>query len=400
MIESQVRALFTGIANGEPGASRVDTQLAHRRGRARLRWRRAGVAGAPVAAAVAVAAVVLAVGAAAPHRHAGPVSTGPSAPRQFSVLAPYLSFGWLPAGVSMVQGGTGRQLVWVTAAHRLASGLDWSPATEWSVNADAAGKCHLTTAPSGTHASTAPRPGPSIPPGSRELTCSTPAQKGYPIPITGRAPAVSGHRAFWGGDRAVQEYLLWQYARNGWAEMALPSILHNPAKQAAAQRDAVKIASQLRYGTATPLLFPVQLTNLPSRWQVASVTYWPHGKVLRARSYSLGAGPPDLGFDGGLQYETGLPYFTIDPATRRTNACYVKPHRSTQEVINGYRVVVTNEPHGISGGHDLCAGDADGLSLDISEFGAHPAISVAEIFGHHMRLLGRNPVSWTSKPIG
>ena len=68
MIESQVRALFTAIASSEPGASQVDTQLAHRRGRARLRWRRAGVAGTPVVAAVAIAAVVLAVGAAAPHR--------------------------------------------------------------------------------------------------------------------------------------------------------------------------------------------------------------------------------------------------------------------------------------------------------------------------------------------
>ncbi len=68
MIESQVRALFTGIANGEPGASRVDTQLARRRGRARLRWRRAGLASAPLVAAAAVAAVALAVGAAAPPR--------------------------------------------------------------------------------------------------------------------------------------------------------------------------------------------------------------------------------------------------------------------------------------------------------------------------------------------
>jgi hypothetical protein len=391
MIESQVRALFSAMASSEPGASQVDTQLAHRQGRARLRWRRAGVAGAPVAAAVAVAAVVLAVGAAAPHRPTGPANTGPSAPRQFSVLAPYLSFGWLPAGVSLVEGGTGRQMVWQTAGRRLDS-----PFT-WSVSVDAAGKCHITTARSGSHASSAvPQPGPSIPPGTKELNCSTPAQKGNPIPITGRAPAIGGHRAFWGG---AHLYLVWQYARNGWAEMTLPFILHNPAKQAAAQRDAVKIANQVRYGAATSqLLFPVQLTNLPSRWQVASVTYWPSGKVLRARSYSLGAGPPDLGFDGGLQYETGLPYFTIDPATRRTKDCYADPHHSTQEVINGYRVVVTNDR--ILGRHDLCAGDAHGLSLFISQFGAHPALSVADVFGHHMRLLGRNPAHWTSKPIG
>jgi hypothetical protein len=400
MIESQVRALFSAIASGEPGASQVDTQLAHRRGRARLRWRRAGVAGAPVAAAVAVAAVVIAVGAAAPSGRTGPVSTGPSAPRQFSVLAPYLSFGWLPPGIALVEGGTGRQLVWLTAAHKLGPGLDWSPTTDWSVNVDAAGKCHFTTAPSGTRRSTAPLP-PSIPPGSKELKCSTPAQKSYPIPITGRAPAVSGHHAFWGGYHSVRgernQWLVWQYARNGWAEMTLPNTLNDPAKQAAAQRDAIKIANQIRYGAATPpLLFPVQLTSLPSRWRVATVTYEPYGTVLRAGSFSLGAGPPNLGFDGGLQYETGLPYFQIEPATRRTASC----GRGTSETINGYQVVLLNEPHGIPSRQDLCAGDADGLSLGISEFGAHPAIGVAEIFGQHMRLLGRNPAHWTSKPIG
>ena len=41
MIESQVRALFAEIADGEPVPPRVDIPLARRRGRARLRWRRA-----------------------------------------------------------------------------------------------------------------------------------------------------------------------------------------------------------------------------------------------------------------------------------------------------------------------------------------------------------------------
>jgi len=138
MIESQVRALFTAIASGEPGASQVDTQLARRRGRARLRWRRFGVAGAPVVAAAAVAAVALAVGAAAPARPSGPVSSGPSAPRQFSPLTPYLSFGWLPAGISPVQGGMSKHLAWLTAARKLGAPYDW----ELSVYT--AGTCHLS----------------------------------------------------------------------------------------------------------------------------------------------------------------------------------------------------------------------------------------------------------------
>ena len=103
--------------------------------------------------------------------------------------------------------------------------------------------------------------------------------------------------------------------------MALPFYPHNPAKEAAGKRDGVKIASQIRYGAATPpLMFPVQLTHLPSRWRVSSVTYVPDAGVLRASSYALGAGPPNLGADGGLIYETGLPYFDVNPQLLRQSS--------------------------------------------------------------------------------
>jgi hypothetical protein len=381
MIESQVRTLFAEIASGEPGSSQVDPQLAHRRGRARLRWRRASMAGGPVLAAAAVAAVALAVGAAAPPSSGtGPVTAGPAAPHQFSPLTPYLSFGWLPAGISLVEGGTGRQQQWLNAARKLGS----SP--EWSLSVDAAGKCHLT----------APVSGPGGGPPAKELDCSTTAQKGIPVRITGRAPAVCGHRAFWAGP-----YLVWQYARNGWAELTLPFVRRGSPQLAAYQREAVTIASHIRYGAATPpLLFAAQLTHLPSRWRVSSVSYVPDGRVLLAGAYALGAGPPNLGADGGLVYETGLPYFHIAPASRRTPPCYAEPHRSTREIINGHRVVVTNEPMGSFVRHDLCAVSADGLSVNMSEFGTHPAISVADLFGRHMRLLGRHRANWTPQPIG
>ena len=71
--------------------------------------------------------------------------------------------------------------------------------------------------------------------------------------------------------------------------------------------------------------------------------------------------------------------------------------RGTSETINGYRVVL---PPLFIGRHDLCAANADGLSIYISEFGKHPAISVTGLFGHHMRLLGRHPANWTPHPIG
>jgi hypothetical protein len=350
-----------------------------------------------VLAAAAVAAVALAVSAAAPPRNTGPVNSGPGAPHQFSVFDPYLSFGWLPAGVSSLEGGTSRQQVWLTAGHKLDSPMTWS------ITIYAAGQCHLTSpAPAGsqTPAASAPAARPTRTAGAgAKLKCRGP--QGVPETITGRAPAVDGHRAYWAGP-----LLAWQYARNGWAEMDVPWIRRgSPGRsgylQPANGREAVKIASHIQYGATTPpLLFPVQLTGLPSRWRVTSLTYQPDAGMLRVRTYALGDGPPDLGADGGLQYQTGLPYFNISPATPRTGSCYAWPHRSIREVINGYRVVVTSQPEGNLVRHDLCAGNAHGLWLFISQFGAHPAISLADLFGHHMRLLGRHPADWTKQPIG
>ena len=390
MIEAQVRALFAEIAGGEPGASQVDTQLAHRRGRSRLRWRRASVAGAPLVAAAAVVAVALAVGAAAPPRpNPGPSLTGPGAPRQFSPLTPYVSFGWLPPGLSLVAGGTSRHLMWLTGARKFNSPL------EWSLGVNAAGQCHLTGRAAAGRQALAPSASAGPAGTGLELRCRAP--QGITALVTGRAPAVKGHQAFWAGP-STGPYLIWQYARNGWAELSLPDIPPRSPQLAVYQRTAVHIASQVRYGAATPpLLFPVQLNNLPSRWRVSSVSYLPDGKVLRARSFTLGAGPPNLGADGGLVYETGLPYFTIDPFGPRSDHC----GRGIAETINGYRVVL---PQMFIGPplyrHDLCAANADGLSVYVIEFGKHPAISVADLFGHDMRLLGRHRANWTPNPIG
>src|ERR1700722_1164578 len=76
MTESDVRDLFTQIADGEPGTSQVDAQLARRRGRARLRWRRACTAGTPVLAAAAVLAVVIPAASRPPGHAPGPAARG------------------------------------------------------------------------------------------------------------------------------------------------------------------------------------------------------------------------------------------------------------------------------------------------------------------------------------
>jgi hypothetical protein len=375
MIESQVRALFTNIADGEPVPSRVDVQFARTRGRARLHWRRACVAGTSVLAAAAVAAfTVVAVSPAQPG--SGPAAAGPSAPRQFNPLVPYLSFGWLPAGNSLLAGDVRPEVVGLSAGRTLNT-----PRT-WNLAVYAAGQCHLTDS-------------------GQRLKCSTESLEGLTAKITGHAPDVRGHRAFWAGP-----YLVWQYARGGWAELGLPypyyyPKLTSPAQRKAIRRDAVKIANNVRYGAPTPpLKFSVQLTSLPSKWRVSSVYYLPDAGVLRVSRFALGTRNPDLGADGGLEYQTHLPYFgSIDPIALRKGSCYRTPHQSTVETINGYQVVLTRQVRGIPR-QDLCAAPAKGLSLYIGQFGAHSSIDLASLFRDHLRLLGANPANWTSKPIG
>src|SRR6202008_3932067 len=106
---------------------------------------------------------------------------------------PYVSFGWLPAGISVVEGGTSRGMVWLNAGRK----RDFPP--EVSLGVYAAGQCHIAIAGRVTRRSAGPQAGPAPSPGTRELKCSTPL--GPPtMPITGRAPAIHGHRAFWASD--------------------------------------------------------------------------------------------------------------------------------------------------------------------------------------------------------
>ena len=81
-------------------------------------------------------------------------------------------------------------------------------------------------------------------------------------------------------------------------------------------------------------MFSAQLTRLPSQWRVSSVYYLPDAGVLRVSRFALGTGNPDLGADGGLEYQTNLPYFSsIDPAALRKGYCYRASNRKTP--VNG-----------------------------------------------------------------
>src|SRR5207247_54935 len=114
------------------------------------RWRRPAWA-APVAAGIAVLLVIgLAVSVSnrlfGTQQPAGPAHL-PPAPRQFNPLIPNVSFGWLPAGESLGQGGVRRTDVYLAAGRP--PGL-----LGWGLSVYARGRCHLTGSPRGVKCST------------------------------------------------------------------------------------------------------------------------------------------------------------------------------------------------------------------------------------------------------
>lgn len=348
-----------------------------RRGRrlTRWRWRRAGTAGVSVLAAAATAVLTVGTGPARPATV--PAPAGPAALRHFNPLVPHISFGWLPAGMKLVAGDNRPELQALIAGRH-----SWTDQSVWDLTVYAAGQCRLNGQ-------------------ATQLTCSTPALEGLIAKITRPAPAVRGHRAFWAGPD-----LIWQYARGGWAALALPypadiPKLATPAQIRKARHQARRIAAHVRYGAATPpLLFPVQLRNLPRKWRVGSVFYLPQGRVFRAERFALTAGNPNLGADGGLEYQRNLPYFsTIDPAAATHRRFCFRSPGSVVKIINGHRVILSRQFSGALTRQDLCAAHATGLNIFISEFGAHPPVSLANLFGVHLRLLGTRPDHWTSKPV-
>jgi hypothetical protein len=368
--ESQVRALFNQIADGKAPPSRVDPQLALRRGRSRLRWRRACV---PVLAAAAVAVVALAVAAGPGRPGAGPAAAGPAAPRQFNPLIPYVAFGWLPSGQSLSQGVASAEEVSMVAGSA-------SDPLGWGISVYARGQCHLTSS-------------------GRGLKCAgqTPLENAT-VQFSEPAPAVHGHSAFWAGTN-----LVWSYARGGWAWVNIPvpdfsALQHDTVTQG----QAIKIARHLRFGAATPpLVFPAQLTGLTGQWRINNLHYEAGAKALHVDSYTLTTGTsrffPHVG-DQGIW--TNAPYVDIAPSPR-TATCV--PHdpstQNTSEIINGYRVVVKRSSTGGHPKQEVCAVHADGLSVGILEFGRHPRIGVTSLF-RQLRLLGTNPANWTKNPIG
>jgi hypothetical protein len=366
MDEQKARALLELAADAEAPPTRVDIELARSRGRTRLRWRQACLVGAPVLVVVALSlatAVPFAGGGAAASRRTVLAASGRvMPPRQFNPLIPYVAFGWLPRGESLDGGQIASTNAYLTGG----------PSSSWALTVYVAGRCSPTSQQILRQLRQHRKP---------ELNCTVSSSSGSISQIVSVAPPVDGHLAYWTEDRSS---LVWEYARGSWATLSGP-------RGQVANRDAVKVADHIRYAVATKpsIEFPVQLRGLPPAWRVVAMYFVRDAGVLRASEYSLaGSGPI-------------APNFTTDPATRRSS-CYFYPGQSARQTINGYRVTV-NHLKAVRGNppvQQVCAPDADGLSIFISTYGRHAAPNAISIFARHTRLLGTNPADWTTKPLG
>jgi hypothetical protein len=356
MSEPQLRAYFHQVADCEADRPPLDTQAAYRRGQVRLRWRRVRAAGSSVLAVAVLAGLALGVGPLRPGHH----SPALQAPRQFNPLDAYLSFGWLPRGDKLVGGDVIPQTVALFAGHK-ASDLE-----VWDMRAIAAGQCRLRAQ------NLSCPPSVVVTPGGLKLTTT--------------APRVQGHRAWWAGS-----YLVWQWAPNAWAMLSPPS--EKPSQQD--RRDAVKIARNVAYGAPTrPLLFTLQLTGMPRKWHVGSVLWQVAAGRFQVTRFSLLVHPTQ-NVDGGLEFQTKLPYFTdiqvADPHAQH-KICGLPPNQH----FLGWPFHLTFSSNPVY--QDLCTDSADGLAFHLYVAGSQPPIS-AENMLTHMRLLGNIPKNWSTEPF-
>lgn len=370
MLEEDIKSLYDRMADMDQPPSSISIPGAGRAGRVRLIRRRAAAVGTPVLAAGAVIAIALAASIQGGMHGTHPTGSEQRAPQYFNPLRPYARFGWLPPkSPSLPADGE-------VISQRMMSLGNPSGAFLVLFAADA---CHVT---------------------GHALNCS-PSGNRYSL---GRSVAlVDGQPAYWTAPRKARGpfpgvspgVLAWQYAVGGWAVLDYVASGH-----ASARNDAVKIADRVRFGyRGEPAIrFPVQLTDVPANWQVNCVATSLVGHVMYAASDVVTAGRV-TGSICGDDAPLNAPHF--DAGQGAKNQCgdfsHAEGAQSKPEVINGYQVVLITDKR-FWPNHELCADNAAGTFVWIAT-GAHPTLSPASIFAHHLRLLGSNPAKWTTKPI-
>ena len=373
MDEAGTRAVLERVAADDAPPTRIDIALARRKGFTRLLWRLAAIMGAVpvVAAAAVVVSGALPLGASG-HRPAETPERQAAAPHRFNPLIPYASFGWLPPGKHVTTAYTS------AASEELEVGPTGS-ARSWNLMVFAPGSCNHTSGQllgllHGGHQPTL----------KCTLNWDDPAGRPAELanPVSGIAPPVNGHRAFWARPvcntdqcNMAADMLVWSYAPGHWARLSGPS-----------RSDGLKIAGQVTFGTtAHAIRFPVKVTGAKPSWRVTMVQSAPSGRVLGAQQWSLGA-------------TATAPSFTVLPQglAQVSGTCNLQPASAARhQVINGFRVTTTITARA----SQICARHARGMSVYIG-IAAEVTPNAIAIFAHHLRLLGANPAAWTTQPLG
>ncbi len=383
MLENDLRAMFEWQASADQPPAQISFPVARRRSQLHRRWRRAATLGSPIVAAAAAVAIGLTASLAsgtAGTRPAPARPTGPEAPRRFNPLVPYAAAGWYPDRNKLFAGSSYPTALEITA---------WRPARgprafPWSnIVVYAGGQCVLE---------------------SSRLSCgSTAAGTSAVLTLSGRAPAVRGHAAYWvrsvSGElnddgKMTGAIVAFQYARGGWATVDFTGAAADTVRA-----DTLRIAANLRYGQTVPVWSPIRLTSMPRAWrEIQEVGFGKNGSRWQVNGFTLGhhgalpgnlAPPPDsVSLNVYIGEESPVPCSNLA-------SCRVT-------VINGYQVTLYTVPpfHGFpTGWYALTATRADGLVLDIDVAAPRALLSPAAIFARHLELLGADPAHWTRTPI-
>jgi hypothetical protein len=386
MDEAGARALMERLSETEQPPSRVDIGLARQRGGTLLRRRRWGLAGIPVLAAAAVVAVILGVGVIT-GRNGGPgiLPTPPAAAahHRFNPVAPYAAFGWLPDGIPLAASSPGStptqlQLTAGSAARGQFMMSVWAPGT---CNRDAV---QVLAALRRHH--------------HPLLDCTQDDGSGWAANLGRAAPAVAGRPGF-GFDG---HGLAWEYAPHAWATLVVYR-----RGDAIPSATIVKVAAHVRYAaSAQPSVkFPFALTGVPASWRVMSANWAATADgLLGARSNLEGiytvVGPPHGRVTGVIGQ------IVIMPGKSRCPFFHGSRNSSQRVVLGGVTAIVTHYTDtGVRAYQGLCIAETDGLHVFFLEFPGpgHTGLAfggVTGVFLHHLRLLGPDPASWTTRPLG
>jgi hypothetical protein len=408
--EAAVRNLLDQVATDQAPPSRVDVDLARRRGRRLRRLRRVYLPGAaPVAAAAAVAVIAALTASlsgppaqvhhpASGHQHTAQIAP----PRRFSLLTPYAGFGWLPAGFSL-----GDQYDQSATELDMTATAPLSDGRALMLTVDAAGQCRLT----GREFLTLMRMRYRFP---HTLTCGP--------PLSGRAPDVNGAPAYWS---ALHGSLVWEYGRNAWATLSpmpngaicvhcaayprlrgwyyvLPKNGHPAEPQsAAARRMLLKIAAAVRFGTSPPVYYGFRLSGLPASWQPLGAGSLSSFAVIDGRLVNEG-------WSAGPAVDPTALGVSVWPARHSEFRCKAYPGQTSYVTVDGSSMLLRtiDEP----GKHVqyLCAQNFRGLgvfiNLDRSVPGTNdrPLPDAAEVGGvltvfRHLHLLGPDVAAWPAQ---